>query len=336
MSFFRCASSTEGHRATAPSARTATSSNGGPGADVPLALLDLDLSPELHYASAQLRLDQDGLVFARGEVGLIEVDGSQFWPHAADQRLEFHECRGMAWVRLTRGGTLLASWPVTAHRFGATQKFIAQYNEFQVRTPERLMGEHPTRGALRDVKNGVGTLGSLFRLSTFAKRNVRALTAGVTLTVLATGFSLVPPYLTMPLIDRVLIPWQNGEVVPLRVPGFYLSLLVGAAVIAWALGWARTYVLAWFSETLSADLRNTTYAQLQRLSMEFFSGKRTGDLIARISSDTDRICFFLSVHLLDFVTDVLMITMTAVILIGINPTLACATLIPLPAILWLV
>ena len=74
----------------------------------------------------------------------------------------------------------------------------------------------------------------------------------------------------------------------------------GAALLAWLLGWARTYVMAWVSERIAADLRDQTYAHLQTLSLEFFGGKRTGDLMSRIGSDTDRICNFLSVNLLDF------------------------------------
>ncbi len=66
-------------------------------------------------------------------------------------------------------------------------------------------------------------------------------------------------------------------------------------------------MLAWVSERVAADLRNATYTHLQRLSLEFFGGKRTGDLIARVSSDTEKINIFLSVHLLDFANDVLMI-----------------------------
>ena len=73
--------------------------------------------------------------------------------------------------------------------------------------------------------------------------------------------------------------------------------------------------MAWVSERISADLRNHTYAHLQRLSLEFFGGKRTGDLIARISTDTERICYFLSDNLVDFATDVLMIVGTCVILL---------------------
>ena len=83
-------------------------------------------------------------------------------------------------------------------------------------------------------------------------------------------------------------------------------------------GWARTFILAWVSERIGADLRTTTYEHLQKLSLEYFGGKRTGDLISRIGSETDRICVFLSLHLLDFANDILMIVMTAVILVSIN------------------
>ena len=51
------------------------------------------------------------------------------------------------------------------------------------------------------------------------------------------------------------------------------------------------------------------------MSLEYFGGKRTGDLISRVSSDSDRICYFLSVNLLDFANDVLTFVMTAIILL---------------------
>ena len=107
-------------------------------------------------------------------------------------------------------------------------------------------------------------------------------------------------------------------------------------MVAWGLGWAKTYILALVSERIGSDLRTATYDHLLQLSLEYFGGKRTGDLMARIGSESDRICVFLSLHLLDFATDVLMIGMTAVILFSINPTLALVTLVPLPFIAWLI
>ncbi|MEM5346324.1 ABC transporter transmembrane domain-containing protein, partial [Paraburkholderia azotifigens] len=167
---------------------------------------------------------------------------------------------------------------------------------------------------------------ALLRLWRFARPYRWQLLAGFLLTVLSTGATLVPPYLTMPLMDKVLIPYQNGVPIDYGRVRMYLGGLLGAALVAWSLGWARTYLLARVSERIGADLRTTTYEHLLKLSLEYFGGKRTGDLMARIGSESDRICVFLSLHLLDFATDVLMIVMTAVILISINPWLALVTL----------
>jgi ATP-binding cassette subfamily B protein len=54
----------------------------------------------------------------------------------------------------------------------------------------------------------------------------------------------------------------------------YMSGLLGAAVLAWMLGWGKTYVLALVSERIGADLRTTTYEHLLQLSLEYFGGKR--------------------------------------------------------------
>ncbi|WP_291025867.1 ABC transporter ATP-binding protein [Hydrogenophaga sp.] len=159
---------------------------------------------------------------------------------------------------------------------------------------------------------------------------------GFLLTLASTAATLVPPYLTMPLMDEVLIPFQNGQRIDPGHVAWLLGGLLLAALTAWGLGWARTYVLSLVSERIGADLRTTTFEHLLALSLEYFGGKRTGDLMARIGSETDRICVFLSLHALDFATDVLMILMTSVILFSINPWLALVTLLPLPFIAWMI
>ena len=117
---------------------------------------------------------------------------------------------------------------------------------------------------------------------------------------------------------------------------WYLAGLGGAAIVAWLLDWAKGVVMARASEGISANLRNETFAHLQRLSLDFFGGRRTGDLISRISSDTDRICSFLSDNVVDFGTDFLMIVGTSIVLVWIDPMLALATLVPFPLVAWLV
>jgi ATP-binding cassette subfamily B protein len=140
----------------------------------------------------------------------------------------------------------------------------------------------------------------------------------------------------MPLMDNVLIPYQNGKQIDPALVYMYMGGLFASAILAWALGWGRTYILALVSERMGADMRSETYEHLLRLSLEFFGGKRTGDLMSRIGSGSDRICVFLSLHLLDFLSDVLMIIMTGAILFSINAKLALITLVPLPFIAWMI
>jgi ATP-binding cassette, subfamily B, bacterial len=176
----------------------------------------------------------------------------------------------------------------------------------------------------------------LLRLWRFARPYQWQLLAGFLLTLASTAATLVPPYLTIPLIDDILIPFQNGQQIETWKVLAILGALLAAAVVGWALNWARTYLLALVSERIGADLRTATFDHLLELSLDYFGGKRTGDLMARIGSETDRINVFLSLHALDFATDVLMILMTAAILFSINPWLALVTLLPLPFIAWMI
>ena len=177
---------------------------------------------------------------------------------------------------------------------------------------------------------------SLWRLTRFAKPRLTMIVVGFVLTLLSTSASLLPQLLMQPLIDDVLIPHQEGQSGDFGLVPWLLGGMLVSAILSWLLSWAKTYVLASVSEQVSADLRNATYSHLQKLSLEFFGGKRTGDLISRISNDAQRICDFLSIHLLDFVTDILMIVMTTIMLFCIDPMLALVGLIPFPFIAWLV
>ena len=182
----------------------------------------------------------------------------------------------------------------------------------------------------------------LLRLIWFSRPHFGMITLGTVLSLAGTGANLIWPILTMSLIDKVILPqeawldYRVGRPVPFPLVHGYLWALFGSAVVAWLLLWWRTYVLGWVSERVSADLRDRTYEQLQRLSLEYYGGKRTGDLISRISSDTDRICNYLSINLLDFGTDILTILGTAWVMVVLDGRLALSTLVPLPIIAWLV
>ena len=270
--------------------------------------------------------------------------------HAA-QTLDDHA--GVGHLNLVDSQGLLATW-----RFTLAQNLhaIRLVNQFQAHLESHESGK-PLVQALRNVcpsckaplepdqeecpictkvVHTPPSTWTLFRLWRFAKPYKGQLALGFVLMLLGTAAHQVPPYLTAPLVDKVLIPLQSGQAVPTSTIAFYLFALLGAGLLAWVLSWGKTYVLALVSERIAADLRTTTYEHLLRLSLEYFGGKRTGDLLSRVGSESDRIAVYLSLHLTDFASDVVMIVMTAVILFTMDPYLALITLVPLPFIGWMI
>jgi ATP-binding cassette, subfamily B, bacterial len=244
---------------------------------------------------------------------------------------------GLGSLKLLSHDGLVAEWVFTAAKAADVSRIMVLANSIaQDQSCEESIPTLDVDGPIA----APAAARSLLRLARFTKGRMGLALAGIFLTLAATAAGLIWPYLTMPLIDNVLIPWQNLDT-ELTVSRYFQDLspyligLIGSALLAWLLGWARTYVMSLLSEQVSGDLRNETYKHLQKLSLDFYGAKRTGDLISRISSDSDRICSFLSQHLLDFVTDVLMIVLTSIILFQLDPWLALVALLPFPIIAWM-
>ncbi len=312
------------------------------------AWLEINLDAHLNFNKSLLVVTDKRLVYFG--------DDHQFkseYIYQPGLKLAQHDHAGVARLELFADDNRVAVWHYTLAHDIAAKRLIKQ---FELKLNQALTGqifdsedaticpkcqelipvseeECPTCSRSIDAPPSTWTL---FRLWRFAKPYQWQLLAGFMLMLASTAATLVPPYLTIPLMDKVLIPYQNGAPIDMHMVTLLLLGLFGSALLAWGLGWAKTYILALVSERIGADLRTITYDHLLKLSLEYFGGKRTGDLMARIGSESDRICVFLSLHLLDFATDVLMIAMTAGILISINAKLALVTLLPLPFIAWMI
>ena len=274
----------------------------------------------------------------------------QIWPLQPSLKIESSVHGGLGRLSLYRDGQPLHKWWFTAAQSAVVDRFIGIFHSTlrsrDVVADSLEPSTCPSCGFVLSSDSPVCPLctpvaappatHSLRRLAPFAQRRAKTILWGLALTIAATAAGLVPPALSIPLFDRVLVPMRTGTPVATSLVVWYLSLMGVAAVAEWLLGWAKTFVLTLASEQVSSDLRVKTYEHLQKLSLEFYGGRRTGDIISRISTDTDRICNFLSVNLVDFIADVLMFIFTAIVLLSIDPVLAAVTLLPFPAIAWLV
>ncbi len=315
-----------------------------------LAWLEVDLDAQLQFAKGLLIVTDQRILSANpAAAGLVW----QSWTLQSGWVMDHFDYAGVGTLSLRSSDQQLATWRFTLNHnvlamrlqeaFAARVEFITHGRALQTnltarcpqcKLPLEVEGDEcPVCN--REQHAPLSTWG-LFRLWRFAHPYRWRLLAGFLLTLASTAATLVPPYLTMPLMDDVLIPFQNGQDIDHDLVALYLGGLLAAAALAWSLGWAKTYILALVSERIGADLRTTAYEHLMRLSLEYFGGRRTGDLMNRIGAETDRINVFLSLHLLDFATDILMILMTAAILLSIDVRLAAATLLPLPFIIWFI
>ncbi len=259
------------------------------------------------------------------------------WSLAADLSLSLVSQPTLGRLELRAGDHLLAHWLFTPAVTDDIHRFKDTFDSRPHRLSDPVQPVSASKPAVSPpAERPPGSVTALLRVLSFAHPYRWVVFLGVILALGSTLASLVPPYLTMPLIDEVLIPRQAGGAVTTSQALPYLAGLAAAAVISWLLGWGRTWTLAWVSERIAGDARIRTYAHMQSLSLDFFSTRRTGDLIARISSDTERLNNYLSINLIEFFSNLLLVIFTAVVLFSISPLLAAVTLVPFPLVIWLV
>ncbi len=325
-----------------------------------VATARFDLDGELQFTDGWLVLTDQRLLSDRpaSADAPAPTAGPHCWPLDPTSRIDVHLRSAVGRLELSRGGRVIARWLFTPARAKAIHALEDAFDARLARAsadptrrqpPTAAPATEPSeerrprpvaRGRGDDdaaaTAAGAGSLRALLRVVSFARPHAGMALLGGVLSLASTVAALVPPYLTMPLVDRVLIPRQNGAAVPFSLVWWYLGGLTLAAVAAWLLSWAQTWTLAWVSERVAAGLRTRTYAHIQTLSLDFFQAKRTGDLISRVGSDTDKINIFLSVNLIEFASNVMLLALTAAVLVWLNPTLALMTLVPFPLVVWLV
>ena len=142
--------------------------------------------------------------------------------------------------------------------------------------------------------------------------------------LIATGVSLLPPYLAKLAIDHGI---QKQDTHALYVVTG-LFVLAGLATIAASS--AQTYFTGWTGERMLADLRNTLFRHLQRLSLGFYERNRAGVIISRLTNDVEALDQLVTDGFTSLVQNSLTLLGTAIILFFLDWRLALAVLTILP------
>lgn len=148
---------------------------------------------------------------------------------------------------------------------------------------------------------------------------------GIALVLASTALSLVFPLGVAAVIDTAV---RNGELATLNR---YALGVLAAFLSMVALGTAGTFLLKSTGERLILDLRETLFAHLHSLDVEFFHQQRLGDLTSRLNVDTTAVRGAVTDTAVSIVTQCLMLAGSAAVMIAINWRLALLVLALAPA-----
>ncbi len=110
-------------------------------------------------------------------------------------------------------------------------------------------------------------------------------------------------------------------------------LLIGSAFGLGALfHWVRNWGFNNFAQNIQHDVRTDTYDNMQRLNMDFFADKQTGEMMSILSNDVNRLERFLNDGMNSMFRLSVMVVGIAGILFYYNWQLALVALLPVPLI----
>jgi len=97
--------------------------------------------------------------------------------------------------------------------------------------------------------------------------------------VVGAGLGLVFPWIMQSLVDSVLTQGDSDQLN--RITAFLIATFLIRSVFYYFQGYSLSYI----GERIVVDLRRQTYQHLHQLSLRFFTDRRTGELVSRLSSD---------------------------------------------------
>ncbi len=112
-------------------------------------------------------------------------------------------------------------------------------------------------------------------------------------------------------------------------------LLIGVTLVTGFFRYGEGYLTESVSQDVSYDMRNEAYAKLQSLSFSYHDRAQTGQLLARITSDVERLRMLTGRGLLRLVDSVVLLVGTTVLLLRMNVPLALLSLAVMPAIFFI-
>lgn len=158
----------------------------------------------------------------------------------------------------------------------------------------------------------------------------RVLIISLFLSSVSTGLGMVQPYFAKILIDTVFMENQAQFLFPI------LSGLIVLLLVSFGIRVSNGYIYTRYSAKILFLMREDLFEHLQKISLNFFSKKKIGDIYSRIASDMADIQALVTDIIPRYIFDAITFLITGVILFSLNWKMALMSLFFIPVALLVV
>ena len=167
----------------------------------------------------------------------------------------------------------------------------------------------------------------LTRIFSFLKPYRRDLLAVAAVIAVSSLLGVLPSLITGRIIDEGLIGGDFGLLVRLVVLAF--GLVLAATAVSLLEAWFNARI----AQGVTLDMKTQMYAHLQNMSYRFFTDKKQGEIITRMTGDVDGVRTVITQTLTSMLKNIVTLIVTAVALFRTNWVLAACGLIAVPLFL---
>ena len=173
------------------------------------------------------------------------------------------------------------------------------------------------------------TRSTTWRLLQYAQAYTLQLIVVAILVIISTLAALAGPILFGIAIDRYIIPGNAAGLARIALITLAIFIAGGLAAVAHGL------IMVGIGQRLVADVRGELFAHIQFLSMAYHDRHRVGDLMSRVTNDSEAINRVISNGLIQFITNILILGGIMVSMFVLSWQLAIGTLILLPLMVFI-
>jgi subfamily B ATP-binding cassette protein MsbA len=159
------------------------------------------------------------------------------------------------------------------------------------------------------------------------RRQWRLLAVSAAAMLVAAAAEVLEPWPLKILLDHVLggkpqpawlARWLPGDADPLAILDVAVLAVIGIAVVGAISTYTEKFLTTTVAKRVGYELRHVLYHHVQRLSLSFYDGRHTGDMVVRLTTDIDAAEDFIATALLGIVLDVLTLAGMMAVMLAID------------------